>query len=144
MIDGSARSASVTALRESKVSFVSRAAFEAFGRQHPEMYQHLMVLLARRLRDTNSALAATSFLSVKGRVARSLLSLAEAFGHDVGDPVRPISRDVTDLSAPARPGGLQRVEERTHGGPVPARRRPYHPPGVVIDDHRQVLVVALV
>jgi hypothetical protein len=42
-----------------------------------------MVLLARRLRDTNDALTATSFLSVKGRVARALLSLAEAFGQDV-------------------------------------------------------------
>jgi CRP/FNR family cyclic AMP-dependent transcriptional regulator len=41
-------------------------------------------MLARRLRDTNSALAAASFLSVKGRVARALLSLADAFGKDVG------------------------------------------------------------
>ncbi len=84
MIDGSARSASVSALRESKLSFISRSVFEAFGRANPEIHQQLMVLLARRLRDTNNALAATSFLSVKGRVARALLSLAEAFGHDVG------------------------------------------------------------
>jgi len=84
MIDGTPRSASVAALRDSKVSFVSRAAFEAFGEANPDMYKHVMILLARRLRDTNNALAATSFLSVKGRVARALLSLAEAFGHDVG------------------------------------------------------------
>ncbi|HEX2511328.1 MAG TPA: helix-turn-helix domain-containing protein [Xanthobacteraceae bacterium] len=43
-----------------------------------------MILLARRLRDTNGALAATSFLSLRGRVARSLLVLAAAFGQDVG------------------------------------------------------------
>jgi CRP-like cAMP-binding protein len=43
-----------------------------------------MTMLARRLRETNGALAATSFLPLKGRVARSLLSLAEAFGNDVG------------------------------------------------------------
>jgi len=103
MIDGSARSASVTALRESKLCFVSRSAFEACGRQHPEMHQHLMVLLARRLRDTNSALAATSFLSVKGRVARALLSLAEAFGHDVGNGRILVRQKVTqsDLGAMA-------------------------------------------
>ena len=41
-------------------------------------------MLARRLRDTNGALAATSFLSLKGRVARALLILAAAFGQDVG------------------------------------------------------------
>jgi CRP/FNR family transcriptional regulator, cyclic AMP receptor protein len=84
IIDGAPRSASVTALRDSKLSFVSRAAFEVFGRSRPELYLQFTILLAHRLRDTNDALAATSFLSVKGRVARALLSLAEAFGRDVG------------------------------------------------------------
>jgi hypothetical protein len=32
------------------------------------------------MRDTNDALAASSFLSVTGRLARALLSLAEALG----------------------------------------------------------------
>jgi CRP/FNR family cyclic AMP-dependent transcriptional regulator len=84
MIDGAPRSASVTALRESKLSFVGRAAFEAFGQSRPELYHHIATLLARRLRDTDDALVATNFLSVKGRVARALLSLAEAFGRDIG------------------------------------------------------------
>jgi len=84
MIDGAPRSASVYALRDSKLSFVSRATFEAFCESNPEVYRHVMILLARRLRDTNGALAATSFLSLKGRVARALLILAAAFGQDVG------------------------------------------------------------
>jgi CRP-like cAMP-binding protein len=84
MIDGAPRSASVYALRDSRLSFVSRAAFDAFARSRPELYQHVMTLLARRLRETNGALAATSFLPLKGRVARALISLAEAFGQDVG------------------------------------------------------------
>src|SRR6516164_6080813 len=40
MIDGAPRSASVTALRDSKLCFVSRADFEAFGHSHPETYRH--------------------------------------------------------------------------------------------------------
>ena len=84
MIDGAPRSASVSALSDAKLRFVSRAAFEAFGRSNPEVHRHVMILLARRLRDTNDALAATSFLPVKGRVARALLNLSEAFGRDVG------------------------------------------------------------
>jgi CRP/FNR family transcriptional regulator, cyclic AMP receptor protein len=84
MIDGGARSASVTALRDSKLSFVSRATFEAFARESPELNSHLVIVLARRLRDTNNALTATNFLSVKGRVATALLQLAEAFGRDLG------------------------------------------------------------
>jgi CRP-like cAMP-binding protein len=62
-----------------------------------------MTLLARRLRDTNGALAATSFLSLQGRVARALLSLAEAFGHDVGGGRILVRQKVTqsDLAAMA-------------------------------------------
>lgn len=103
MIDGAPRSASVTALRESKLCFVSRADFEAFGQSSPEVYRHVMTVLARRLRDTNDALAASSFLSVKGRVARALLSLAEAFGRDVGGGRILIRQKVTqsDLAAMA-------------------------------------------
>ena len=41
-------------------------------------------MLARHLRGNNAALVAMSFLSVKGRAARALLSLADAFGEDVG------------------------------------------------------------
>jgi CRP/FNR family cyclic AMP-dependent transcriptional regulator len=103
MIDGAPRSASVTALRDSKLSFLSRGAFEAFGRSRPELYRHVTTLLARRLRDTNDALVATSFLSVKGRVARALLSLAEAFGRDVGQGRILIRQKVSqsDLAAMA-------------------------------------------
>jgi CRP/FNR family transcriptional regulator, cyclic AMP receptor protein len=103
MIDGTPRSASVTALRDSKLSFLSRGAFEAFGRSRPELYRHVTTLLARRLRDTNDALVATSFLSVKGRVARALLSLAEAFGRDVGQGRILIRQKVSqsDLAAMA-------------------------------------------
>jgi CRP/FNR family transcriptional regulator, cyclic AMP receptor protein len=103
MIDGAPRSASVTALRDSKLSFLSRGDFEAFGRSRPELYRHVTTLLARRLRDTNDALVATSFLSVKGRVARALLSLAEAFGRDVGQGRILIRQKVSqsDLAAMA-------------------------------------------
>src|SRR5271165_5476821 len=103
MIDGAPRSASVAALRESKLCFVSRADFDAFGQSSPQLYRHVMTVLARRLRDTNDALAASSFLSVKGRVARALLSLAEEFGRDVGQGRVVIQQKVSqgDLAAMA-------------------------------------------
>ena len=84
MIDGRPRSASVSALRDCKLSFVSRAAFEAFAAKQPEIHKYLLALLAERLRKTDQLVAAGSFLPLKGRVARALLDLAKAFGHDVG------------------------------------------------------------
>lgn len=83
-IDGLPRSASVAAVRDSELTFVSRAGFQAFAEAHPEVYKVLVSLLASRLRDTDGVVAAGSFLPLKGRVARALLDLAEAFGHDVG------------------------------------------------------------
>ena len=55
------------------------------------------------LRDTDEALVATNFLSVKGRVARALLSLADAFGRDIGEGRTLIRQKVSqsDLAAMA-------------------------------------------
>ena len=101
MISGEPRSASVAAIRESSLCFVSRTAFEGFARDNPVTYRHLVRLLARRLTDTNAALAATTFLTLQGRAARSLLSLAEGFGHDVGNGRILIRQKITqsDLAA---------------------------------------------
>jgi CRP-like cAMP-binding protein len=107
MIDGAPRSASVTALRDSKLYFVSQADFDAIGKSSPEIYRDVMKMLARRLRDTNDALAASSFLSVKGRVARALLNLAEAFGKDVGNG-RILIRQKVNQSDMAAIAGIAR------------------------------------
>jgi len=84
VLDGLPRSASVLALRESELLFVSKAKFEEFAKKNQELYQHLVTLLASRLRETNDVIAAESFLPLRGRVALTLLELAEHFGENVG------------------------------------------------------------
>jgi CRP-like cAMP-binding protein len=103
IIDGKPRSATVTALRECKLRFVSRAAFEAVAGKNPEIYKYLTMLLAERLRDTDRIVAAGSFLPLKGRVARALLDLAHAFGNNVGGGRIVIRQKVSqgDLAAMA-------------------------------------------
>ncbi|MFZ1923947.1 MAG: Crp/Fnr family transcriptional regulator, partial [Xanthobacteraceae bacterium] len=84
IIDSLPRSASVVAVRPSALSFLSRAAFDDFANRHPEIYKALVTLIAGRLRETDAALAAGSFLPLRGRVACTLLELADEFGQDVG------------------------------------------------------------
>ena len=84
VLDGLPRSASVLALRESELLFISKAKFEEFAKKNQELYQHLVTLLASRLRETNDVIAAESFLPLRGRVALTLLELAEHFGENVG------------------------------------------------------------
>ena len=103
IIDGLPRSASVSALRDCKLRFVSRRAFEIFAGKQPEIYHTLAKILASRLRDTDQIVAAGSFLPLKGRVARALLDLAHAFGKDVGSGRVVIRQKVSqgDLAAMA-------------------------------------------
>lgn len=103
MIDAQPRSASVAAVRDSELSFIGRAAFEAFADDHPQVFRHIVTVLVRRLRDTNNVVLAASFLPLKGRVAQALLGLAEAFGHDVGMGRIVVRQKVTqsDLAAMA-------------------------------------------
>ncbi len=104
MIDGEPRSTAVSAVRDATLSFISRGAFRGFAQDHPDFYQHVMIPLARRLRDTNEVVAASSFLSVKGRAARSLLDLAEAFGEDIGGGRTLIRQKITQGDVAAMAG----------------------------------------
>ena len=80
MIDGLPRSASVVALQDCELRFVSRKAFEEFANAHPETCKALLAILSARLRQVDETLAATSFMTVKARLARALLELAEHIG----------------------------------------------------------------
>lgn len=103
IIDGLPRSASVTALRDCRLRFLSRSAFEKFAAGEPAIYKYLLNVMAARLRDTDLIVAAGSFLPLKGRVARALLELAHAFGNDVGGGRIVIRQKVSqsDLAAMA-------------------------------------------
>jgi CRP/FNR family cyclic AMP-dependent transcriptional regulator len=103
MLDEGPRSAGIAAVKDSQLSFVTCAEFRSFAETHPQVYAYLVRLLAQRLRNANSALAAGSFLSLKGRVARALLDLSEAFGHDVGSGRVLVRQKITqsDLAAMA-------------------------------------------
>ena len=82
IIDGLPRSATVVAIRDCKLSFISRDAFGSCLREHPEIYSDLVSTLVSRLREADHAMAAASFLTVKARVARALLELAEHLGRE--------------------------------------------------------------
>ena len=104
MIDAQPRSASVVAARDCDVSYISRRTFEAIAEAHPEVYRHIVNLLVRRLRDTNSVVTAMTFLSLKGRVAYALLSLADAFGQEVAAGRILVRQKVTQADLAAMTG----------------------------------------
>lgn len=80
MIDGLPRSSSIFAVRDCELSFISREQFEKCTKQHPEIYRYLANVVASRLRGTDEAVAAVSFLTVRERLARALIELGELLG----------------------------------------------------------------
>jgi CRP-like cAMP-binding protein len=107
MLDGLPRSASVVGVRDAELLFISRAKFEDVTKQHPEVFKHLVTLLASRLRETDAVIAAESFLPLRGRVAITLLELADHFGENVGQG-RIVIRQKFDQSELAALAGIAR------------------------------------
>jgi len=70
----------VIAIADCSLLFVSRTKFQKHTEAHPELTSYLVKTLARRLRAADDGLAAATFLSVKGRLARALLNLADYAG----------------------------------------------------------------
>ena len=84
IIDRHPRSASITAVRDCELRFISLEQFEEYAQQNPEIYRYLVNVLAARLRETDDTMAAAVFLTIKARLARALLELAEHLGEDDG------------------------------------------------------------
>jgi CRP/FNR family transcriptional regulator len=80
MIDDLPRSATVQAINECQLVFVSRAIFTQCLRDHPDIYGYLVSALVTRLRLADEEAAAATFLTGKARIARALLNLARHLG----------------------------------------------------------------
>jgi CRP/FNR family transcriptional regulator, cyclic AMP receptor protein len=94
-------------VRDATLSSLSRAEFEAFAEEHPELYKSLIRVLAHRLRETDTVVAASSFLSLKGRVAQTMLELAQHFGQEVA-PGRIVIRQKIGQNDLAAMAGIAR------------------------------------
>jgi CRP/FNR family transcriptional regulator, cyclic AMP receptor protein len=101
LIDGEPRSGTVTALQRTTLRRVHRDEFEKLVKANPKTQNELVMLLASRLRKTDEALAAATFLSGKGRLARALLELASYTGENAGAEGIVIKHKLTqsDLAA---------------------------------------------
>src|SRR5262245_30285660 len=103
VIDGLPRAASIAAVTDSELHFVSQVAFQHFAGKHPEIYHHLAKMLAGRLRSADDIISSFAFLPMKARVARALLDLAEDLGEETnsGGILIPRMINQSDLAAMA-------------------------------------------
>jgi CRP/FNR family transcriptional regulator len=107
VIDGLPRSATAVAVKDSVLKFITRRSFEECTRSRPQIYRGLALTLAARLRETDEALAAASFLNSQARLARALWQLAKLLGENLENgsilirhPIR--HRDLAAIAGIAR------------------------------------------
>ena len=94
LFDPSPRTASAAAVTDCRLLLFPHDALRPWLSQHPEVAPALLQALARRLRRTNDTLADLVFSDVPGRVAKTLLSLADRFGHTESGGIR-VNHDLT-------------------------------------------------
>ena len=104
LFDDQARSATVIAIRDSKLSYVSKDVFFRFADSHPEVYHHTLRILASRLRGTTEDALAQSVSTVASRVAKSFLQLATSLGEPLDGDRRRVAQRVTQSDIAAMAG----------------------------------------
>jgi CRP/FNR family transcriptional regulator, cyclic AMP receptor protein len=83
LLDGEPRSATVRALDAVEAIALSRRDFLEVAQPTP-LTMELLILLARRVRQTDELAADMAFLDLRGRLAKTLLELAKAHGRRAG------------------------------------------------------------
>ena len=119
LLDGLPRSATVQALRDSRLTFVARSTFLKCLGDYPGLYSHLLAILVERMRQADDEVAAVSFLSLKARVARALLQFAKHLGEPTDTPGQLLVRhkirrdDLAALANVARENASRIMSEWT-------------------------------
>lgn len=123
MLDEAPRSASVITVEDTKLAVISKAAFDECLEKNPKIALTLIRGLARRLRELTENVRNLALMDVYGRVARTLLDLAEEkdgklvisqkltqreIASMVGASREMVSRILRDLSV----GGYITIENR--------------------------------
>jgi CRP-like cAMP-binding protein len=88
LFDPGPRGSTATAVTNVRATSIDRAALRRRIYAQPELAEHLLRALARRMRRTNSQLADLIFTDVPSRVAKALLQFAQRFGSQEGARLR--------------------------------------------------------
>lgn len=94
LFDAQPRAATATAVVDCALATLADEDFRGWLGEFPGVASSLLRALAARLRQTNDAMADLVFTDVPGRVAKTLLGLAERFGTTHDDGVR-VAHDLT-------------------------------------------------
>ncbi|HPN38726.1 MAG TPA: Crp/Fnr family transcriptional regulator [Melioribacteraceae bacterium] len=106
ILDGQARSATVTAIEDTELFIIQRAEFLDLLQTHPEIAVSLLQVLTRRLRQADIKIKALSLKDAEGKVATVILQLADDLGKIKNGIVEieklPLQQDLANMAGTSR------------------------------------------
>jgi CRP/FNR family cyclic AMP-dependent transcriptional regulator len=102
LLDDAPRSASVITVEDTKLAVISKAAFDECMEKNPSIALKIIRGLARRLRDLTENVRSLALMDVYGRVARTLLDMAEDRDGKKVIPQRLTQKDIASMVGASR------------------------------------------
>lgn len=116
LLDDSPRSASVMTLEETRLAVISKSAFEECLTKHPELGLRIIRELSARLRHLTQNVKSLALMDVYGRVARTLLDMAEPAGDKLEIRQKLTQRDIASMVGASREMVSRILKDLSTGG----------------------------
>ncbi len=120
LLDGHTRSASVTAIEESELLVIRREEFLQMLRDFPQIAINLLKELAQRIRKSDEHIKSLSLQDATGRVATTLLRIAEDSGvfrkGQVEIAELPLQQDLANMAGTSRETISRVIKSLTEDG----------------------------
>lgn len=106
MVDQATRSATVTAMEETRVLWMERAALESELNHSPQLTQNIARIISNRLRHATARIQIMATQDTSGRIAHQLLFFGRKYGKPTASgiflPMRLTQGDLADLVGATR------------------------------------------
>jgi len=123
LLDEAPRSASVITVEETRLAVLAKSAFDQCMEKNPKMALQVTRGLARRLRELTENVRSLALMDVYGRVARTLLELAEERDGKLVVTQRLTQRDIASMVGASREMVSRILRDLTRGGYITTRNR---------------------
>jgi len=116
LLDSAPRSASVMTMENCKLAVISKSAFDHCMENNPTIALKIIRGLARRLRELTENVRSLALMDVYGRVARTLLDMAEESDGKKIIPQRLTQRELASMVGASREMVSRILRDLTTGG----------------------------
>jgi CRP/FNR family cyclic AMP-dependent transcriptional regulator len=123
LLDSAPRSASVVTLEKTRLSVISKPAFEQCMEKNPDIPLKISRGLARRLRELSESVRSLALMDVYGRVAHTLLDMSEEKDGKKVIPQKLTQREIASMVGASREMVSRILRDLSIGGYITIEKK---------------------